>query len=297
MNERAGVRRRAAPLGPKDKSGSDYRPAVTIFGADYMRVPVRHTWTIAFVFAAFVISVAGSAVALAQPEHATSARAPQQPPAEGARQSATPGEQQAAPPPAADEHKAPPPPAADEHQTAAAGEHKAAAAGTEGEEAAAEHGNPLIATIARLFNFALLAGTLFYLLRSPLAVYLANRSTEIRERLVKASDMRAGAAAEQAAIAQKMQSLPAELEALRKAGADEVVAEEARIRQAAESERERLLEVTRRQISTQLKLAERALMTRAADLAVAVASERVRTTITDADQVRLVDRYLVQVGK
>ena len=37
-------------------------------------------------------------------------------------------------------------------------------------------------------------------------------------------------------------------------------------------------------------------MTRAADLAVAVASERVRTTITDADQVRLVDRYLVQVG-
>ena len=269
---------------------------MTIFGADYMRVPVRHTWTIAFVFAAFVISVAGSAPALAQPEPATSAQATQQPPAEGARQAATPGEQQAAPPPAVGEHKAAPPPAADEHQTAAAGEHKAAAAGTEGEEAAAEHGNPLIATIARLFNFALLAGTLFYLLRSPLAVYLTNRSAEIRERLVKASSMRAGAAAEQAAIAQKMQSLPAELEALRKAGGDEVVAEEAHIRQAAESERERLLEVTRRQISTQLKLAERALMTRAAALAVAVASERVKTTITDADHVRLVDRYLVQVG-
>ena len=250
-----------------------------------MRVPVRHTWTIAFVFAAFVISVAGSVVTLAQPQHATTARATRQPAAEGARQAATPGEHQAAQPPAADEH-----------QTAPAEEHKAAAAGTKGEEAAAEHGNPLIATIARLFNFALLAGTLFYLLRSPLAVYLTNRSAEIRERLVKASSMRAGAAAEQAAIAQKMQSLPAELEALRKAGGDEVVAEEAHIRQAAESERERLLEVTRREISTQLKLAERALMTRAAALAVAVASERVKTTITDADHVRLVDRYLVQVG-
>lgn len=151
-------------------------------------------------------------------------------------------------------------------------------------------------TIARLFNFALLAGTLFYLLRSPLAVYLAGRSTQIRERLVKASDMRTTAAAEQAAIAEKMKSLPAELDALRKAGAEEVAAEETRIRQAAEAERDRLLEVTRRDIGTQLKLAERALMKQAADLAVKVASERVKTTITDADQIRLVDRYLVQVG-
>jgi F0F1-type ATP synthase membrane subunit b/b' len=109
--------------------------------------------------------------------------------------------------------------------------------------------------------------------------------------------MRAAAAAEQAAIAEKMLSLPAELEALRKAGAEEVAAEESRIRKAAEAERERLLEVTRRDISTQLKLAERALMKQAADLAVAVASERVKTTITDADQIRLVDRYLVQVAK
>ena len=200
-----------------------------------MRVPGRHTRTIALVFAAIVVAVGGSAVILAQPEHAA--------------------------------------------------------------EAAGEQGNPLVATIARLFNFALLAGALFYFLRSPFAVYLTNRSAQIRERLVKASNMRAGAAAEQAAIAQKMQSLPAELEALRKTGAEEVVAEEARIRQAAEFERERLLEVTRRDIRTQLKLAERALMKQAAELAVTVASERVKATITDADQIRLVDRYLVQVGK
>ena len=236
-------------------------------GADHMRVPVRHIWTIAILVSAFVIALVGAAVTQAQPEHATTTRATR-------------------------------PPATAAHQAAASSEHQpAAAAGTEHEEAAAEHGNPLVATIARLFNFALLAGTLFYLLRSPLAVYLTNRSTEIRERLVKASDMRAGAAAAQAAIAQKMQSLPAELEALRKTGAEEVAAEEAHIRHAAESERDRLLEVTRRDISNQLKLAERALMKQAANLAVAVASERVRTTITDADQIRLVSRYLVQLGK
>jgi F-type H+-transporting ATPase subunit b len=247
-----------------------------------MRVPVRHNRTIASVFAAFLFALAGAAGAEAQSAPAT--------------QVAQPAEHATQPPAQATQTPAP---AEGAHQAAALGEHQPAApaGGAEPEEAAAEHSNPLVGMIARLFNFALLAGTLFYLLRSPLAVYLTNRSTEIRKRLVKASDLRAGAAAEQAAIAQKMQSLPAELEALRKAGAEEVAAEEARIRQAAESERERLLDVTRRDIGVQLKLAERALMRRAADLAVEVASERVKSTITEVDQLRLVDRYLVQVGK
>lgn len=249
-----------------------------------MRVPARHIGTIATVFAAFLIALAG-------------ATAPQAVIAQAAMTQATQPTESRAAQPSAQTTQAPAPDAG-AHQAAAPGEHEpAAAAGAEPEEAAAEHSNPLVGMIARLFNFALLAGTLFYLLRSPLAVYLANRSAQIRERLVKASGMKAGAAAEQAAIAQKMQSLPAELEALRKAGAEEVAAEEARIRQAAEAERERLLDVTRREISVQLKLAERALMARAADLAVAVASARVKATITEADQLRLVDRYLVQVGK
>lgn len=278
------------------KNGYGFPARGEDIGADHMRVPVRHNWTIAVVFAAFLIALAGAAITQAEPLHATTAEAVQtstqatQPPAEATQ--TNPTAEHATQPPAEPTQ----PPAAGsaaEHQTAAAGEHKAAP----GEEAAAEHSNPLIGTIARLFNFALLAGSLFYLLRSPIAVYLTTRSTQIRERLVKAGDMRTAAAAEQAAIAEKMQTLPAELEALRKTGAEEVAAEEARIRQAAEAERERLLVVTRREISTQLKLAERALTKQAADLAVAVASERVKTTITDADQVRLVDRYLVQVGK
>jgi F0F1-type ATP synthase membrane subunit b/b' len=244
-----------------------------------MRVPVRHPWTIALVFAVFVTAMTSAGVTYAQSEHATT---PQAPPAAGA------AEHQTTPAPAAG--------SAEQHQAPAAGEHNPAAAGAEGEEAAADHSNPLVGMIAKLFNFVLLAGTLVYFLRSPLAVYLSNRSSQIRERLVKARELRAGAAAEQAAVAEKMKSLPAELAALSKAGAEEIEAEEARIRQAAEAERARLLELTDRDINTQLKLAERALTKQAADLAVAVAAERVKTTITDADQIRLVDRYLIQVG-
>ena len=182
-------------------------------------------------------------------------------------------------------------------QPPVAGEHAAAAGALAGEESAPEgERSPILGMIARLFNFSIVAGTLIYFLRSPIADYLSGRASQIRAALVKAADMRVKAAADLADIDTKMRALPDELDALRKAGAEEVAAEEARIRQAAEAERARLLEVTRREVATQLKLAERQLMARAADLAITVASERVKATITDADQLRLVDRYLVQVA-
>ena len=180
-------------------------------------------------------------------------------------------------------------------QPPAAG-HQAEAAVASNEEGAAEHGNPIRDMVAKLVNFGLMAGVLVYFLRSPIADYLSGRASQIKADLLKAADMRAKAAADLAEIDAKMRALPDELEALRKAGAEEVAAEEARIRQAAESERARLLDVTRRDVAMQLKLAERQLMQRAAELAIGVASDRVKATMTDADHLRLVDRYLVQVG-
>jgi F-type H+-transporting ATPase subunit b len=167
---------------------------------------------------------------------------------------------------------------------------EAVAEGAHGAEAA--HGSPILDMVARLVNFAVLAGTLVYFLRSPIRTYLGDRGRQIRADLVKAAEMRASAAAQAAAIEQKMAALPGELDALRRQGAEEVAAEEARIRQAADAERERLLEQARREIDAQLKLAERQLVAHTADLAVAIAAARVKSTITADDQARLVDQYL-----
>ena len=92
-----------------------------------------------------------------------------------------------------------------------------------------------------------------------------------------------------------MQALPAELETLHKQGAEDVKAEQARIAQAATHERERLLEQTRREIEMRLRIARRELTAHAAQLAVQVAEQRIRRTITPDDQVRLVDRYTAQL--
>jgi F-type H+-transporting ATPase subunit b len=149
--------------------------------------------------------------------------------------------------------------------------------------------------VARFLNFAILAGTLFYLLRSPIATYLADRSRQIRSDLVNAAEMKRAAAAQIEEIDRRMQALPGELEALRAKGAQEIAAEETRIRTAAAAERDRLLEEARRDIALQAKIAERELVSHAADLAVAVATERIKNSITDDDQRRLVDRYVQQL--
>jgi F-type H+-transporting ATPase subunit b len=165
----------------------------------------------------------------------------------------------------------------------------------EGHTAEGQHDESPWGLIGKIVNFALLAGTLVYFLRKPFSDYLSRRDTQIRSDLVTAATMKEEAARQLAEIEARMKQLPGEIEALRTRGHDEIAAEEARIREAAAADRERLLEQTRREIELQLRIARRELVTHAADLAVQVARERIRSRITDDDQLRLVDRYLAQV--
>jgi F-type H+-transporting ATPase subunit b len=205
--------------------------------------------------------------------------------------------------PAAAEAASPAAPGTGEH----AASHEAApaqgepAAGAHGKAAEGEHGgegeqpeSPW-ASIARLVNFAILAGGLVYLLKSPLMGYLEQRGITVRSDLTKAAALKQEAASQIERIEAKLKALPAEIEALKRRGAEEIAAEEARISALAETERTRLLQQAKREIDTQLHVAERDLKKRAGELAVAVATERVKRTITDGDQARLVERYVSQV--
>jgi len=192
--------------------------------------------------------------------------------------------------PAAQPQEAHPPAAAPAGQPGqeAGGEH----GGAEGEAAHAE--SPW-ALIARLFNFALLAGALVYLLRSPLMTFLAERGVQVRNELTKAAALRKEAGGQLAQVDAKMKALPNEIEALKRRGAEDIGAEGERMRGQIEAERRRMLDHAKRDIENELHLAERELKKRAGELAVDVATERVKRTITDRDQARLVDRYVEQV--
>ena len=146
-------------------------------------------------------------------------------------------------------------------------------------------------------NFIIFVGVIYYYGNGPLKDYLATRSTTIRKDLVEAAELKATATAQLATIEQKLQALPGELTALRARGADDIAAEEKRIAAAAEADRDRLLEQTRREIDLQVRLAKKAILEHAADLSVQLATDRIKKETTPADQERLVDRYLDQVKK
>ena len=167
-----------------------------------------------------------------------------------------------------------------------------AAAAAEGK---GEHVESPWALVARLFNFAILAGALVYFLRSPLVGYLEQRGVHVRSELTKAADLRRDASAQLEQIEARLKGLPGEVEALKRRGADEIAAEGSRIHALAETERRRLLDQATREIETQLRIAERDLKKCAGELAVDVATERVKRTITVRDHARLVDRYVEQV--
>lgn len=149
--------------------------------------------------------------------------------------------------------------------------------------------------IAKLLNFGVLVGVLVYFLKSPIAGYLTSRSAQIRQDLVTAAEMRRTATAQLEEIQRRLGELPAELAALKARGEEDVRAEKLRIAGAARIERERLLDQTHREIEMRLRMARRELTEYAAALAVSVAQERIKNTITPADQLRLLDRYTTQL--
>jgi F-type H+-transporting ATPase subunit b len=208
--------------------------------------------------------------------HAPAAQAPADPATTAPAHAAEPGQAQ--------------PPA---HGPPAGGEHGAAAGSHGGGQQ--PHEESLLTTIARLFNFAVLVGGLVYFLRSPLAGYLASRSQQIRGGLESARETTDRATARLAELDNRLQMLPAELDALRKKGVAEIAAEERRIQAQAEAEKKRLVDDVQRDIDVRVRVARKQLAEHAAELAVGLAADRVRQTITDADQARLIDRYADQV--
>jgi len=190
---------------------------------------------------------------------------------------------------------------ASHREPARAGEPAAEPAGHAAGQEGGEHGESeaheesLWLTLTRLLNFAILVGGLGYLLKTPVANYLARRAAEIRRDLVEAEELRASAGEQIAELDRKLQLLPGEIDALRARGTEEIAAEEARIRATAEADRERLVEQARREIDQQVRVARQELIREAADLAVGVAAERIRRQLTPEGHLRLVNRYADQV--
>lgn len=162
-------------------------------------------------------------------------------------------------------------------------------------EAAGAEGNSWAPTIAKIINFSILAAVVWYFGRSPIADYLRGRADGIKKELVDAKFLRATAEQQLAGVQDRLAKLPGDLAALKTQGEQELADEKVRLVTATATERQRLVEQTRREIDLQSRLARRALVEHGVDLSMSLAKARIEKNITAEDQTRLVDRYAAGV--
>ena len=149
-------------------------------------------------------------------------------------------------------------------------------------------------TIAKIFNFALLAALVYYVGKKlGVGSYLATRSATIRKDLVDAKQLRAQAEQQLAGVRTRLAALPGELATLKQRGSEELAAEKVRLAEATASERARVQEQTRREIELASRLARRDLMAHGVDLSIKLARTRIEKDITAEDQARLVGDFKI----
>ncbi|TAK15512.1 MAG: hypothetical protein EPO35_07160 [Acidobacteria bacterium] len=150
-------------------------------------------------------------------------------------------------------------------------------------------------TIARIVNFAILAGAIYYFAAGMVREYLRTRSETIRRDLTDAKNLRAAAEEQLAAVRSRLSLLPGELREMKQRGEDELAAEKVRLAAATASERTRIQEQTRREIELASRLARRDLMNHGVELSMKLARARIESSITPDDQARLIDGYKPEV--
>ena len=150
------------------------------------------------------------------------------------------------------------------------------------------------------FGFALINFAVFLFLLNKLAgkdfkAMLVTRHTDVRKALDRARQVEAKAQEQLRLFEERTTSVDAEIQALLTSLRTAAEAERQNIIARAETEAQKLLRDAESQVQVALDAARRDLEQKAGLLAVELAEKLITAQINDADQHRLVDRYVAQV--
>lgn len=148
----------------------------------------------------------------------------------------------------------------------------------------------------QVFNFALFAGLLFFLLKGALSSAFKARAKELEDQLSQAERDRAEADAQIQELEARMAGLQAELAGIMARAETEAEAEKTRIIQSAQAEAAQILAQTHAEIEFQTRNAEAGLRKLVAELAVEGATRRLQNQVTGDVAAKVLDRSIAQVG-
>lgn len=147
----------------------------------------------------------------------------------------------------------------------------------------------------KILDVAIIAFFGFKFLSKPIAQAMADRSAKVRASLEEATAGRREAEARLAEFQAKAAGLDREIEALRSQAATDMERERALLLDEGKAAAERVAQHARETIRQEVAKARADLHRDAADLAVRLAEEHVRTTMSAADQSRLAADYFKEM--
>ena len=146
--------------------------------------------------------------------------------------------------------------------------------------------------LPRITNFAIVAVALVFALKRPVAAYLQAKTDQIRAELDDAKEKSAKAEVELEQAKALLGSLDDEVEKAKGEARKAAEAEKARILNAAETEAARIREIAKKEIDNEVETARRKLLAHAAELSVSLAHEKLESSLTEQDQIKLIDRSI-----
>jgi F-type H+-transporting ATPase subunit b len=148
--------------------------------------------------------------------------------------------------------------------------------------------------LAVVLNFAIVVGLIAWFWTKNVPALFRNRTASIQKSIEEARRASEDANRRLADIESRLGRLDEEISRMRALSEQETVAEEARIRAAAEEDAKRIVQSAEQEIAAAAKAARRDLTAYAADLAVSLAAQQIRVD-TPADQA-LVRRFARQLS-
>jgi len=144
-------------------------------------------------------------------------------------------------------------------------------------------------------NFILLVAVVVYFARKPVREYFATRRAAIQDDLHSASELRREAEERFAKWLRKLVDLEAELEQIRTTARGRAESEREHIIADATATAERIRADATAAIEQELRRSREVLREEAADLAVELAGNLLRESVTEADRERLVGEFIARI--
>jgi len=144
-------------------------------------------------------------------------------------------------------------------------------------------------------NFLILAAGLGYLIGKSVPPLFRKQSDEIQAALAEAAKIKREAAAYAASVEARLANLQREIESLRQDAHREMTAEGDRMRTETERHLQRIQEQSVQEIALMTRAAKDELRKYAAELAVGLASDRIRARMNPGIQEKLVNGFIADL--